>query len=46
MNKLETEIKQKLAEMNIKIKNLRSKKKKKTNKKTLEQRMAVLSDLD
>ena len=46
MNKLETEIKQKLAEMIYKIKNLRSKKKKKTNKKTLEQRMAVLSDLD
>ena len=41
---LENEIKQKLVEMESKIKNLKPKKKKKAEKKTLEQRMAVLSD--
>ena len=44
MNTLETEINQKLAEMNLKIKNLKYRKKKNAEKKTLEQRMAVLSD--
>ena len=44
INNLETQIKQKLAEMDHKIKNLKSKKKKKSEKKTLEQRMALLSD--
>ena len=43
MFNLETLIKKKFAEMDIKIKNLKSKKKKKADKKTFEQRMAVLS---
>ena len=43
MNRLETEIKQKLAEMDQKIKNLKSKKKNKTEKKTIKQRMMALS---
>ena len=41
MKNLENEIKQKLAEMESKIKNLKLKKKKKVEKKTLEQRMAL-----
>ena len=43
---LETQIKQKLADMDLKIKKLKSKtkkKKKKVEKKTIQQRMAVLS---
>ena len=41
---LETLIKKKLAEMDLRIKNLKSKKKKKADKKTLDQRMALLSE--
>ena len=44
MFNLETLIKKKFAEMDVKIKNLKSKKKKKADKKTFEQRMAVLSE--
>jgi hypothetical protein len=40
---LETEITQKLAEMNSKIKNLKPKKKKKADKKTFDQIMAELT---
>ena len=46
MVNLETQIKQKLADMDLKIKKLKSKtkkKKKKVEKKTIQQRMAVLS---
>ena len=45
INYLETLIKKKLVEMEQKIKKLKPKKKKKGEKKTIQQRLAVLSDL-
>ena len=44
MLNLETLIKKKLAEMDLRIKNLKPKKKKKADKKTFDERMAVLSE--
>ena len=44
LNNLETKIQQKLAEMNQKIKNLKPKKKNKSDKKTIDERVEVLSD--
>ena len=43
INNLENEINKKLAEMETKIKNLKSKKKKKVHKKTTDQRFDALS---
>ena len=41
---LETKLKKKLAKMDLRIKNLKPKKKKKAEKKTFDERMAMLSE--